>query len=101
MFWPSKLLEGKQRHMLGGLAPAVNEQNTTWGFKTARRCCYNLMFLHHPGTHKGETFYGICDRGTLHWHQGLGMRGRLPGGLHPSEERLRQARRGGDALHRP
>ena len=30
--------------------------------------------------------YGICNCGTLHWSQRRGLRGRLPGGLHPSEE---------------
>jgi hypothetical protein len=40
--------------MLGGLARAVNEQKATLGFKMAVECCYNLMFLQHFGTHKGE-----------------------------------------------
>src|SRR5947209_1458488 len=34
-----------------------------------------------------ENIYGIHYCGTLHRNKGYGMRGRLPGGLHPPEER--------------
>src|ERR1035441_2261426 len=49
----------------------------------------------------GNNSHGIRNRGTLHWNEGHGLCGRLPGGLHPSEEGRDQVRGSRDALYRP
>src|SRR5215471_11185912 len=35
----------------------------------------------------GKLSDGLCNSRTLHWHQRYGLRRRLPGGLHPPQER--------------
>ena len=45
--------------------------------------------------------HGIRDCRTLHRDQGHGLRGRVPGGLHPPEERRPEARDRRDAVYRP